>query len=92
MTTKLEILGLTPDAMSSYIQNIVLEKIAEQSHVGDHNNITLDEELDFDLFLSSMDIQMIIELVEAQLEREIKYDVENLPFTVGELVKLCAGT
>jgi acyl carrier protein len=78
------------EVMSSYIKDIVLSEIAEQAMV-DESSITLDEELDFDLFLSSLDIENIIERVEAKLETTIKYDVESLPKTVSSLVLLCKG-
>jgi acyl carrier protein len=78
------------EVMSSYIKDIVLSEIAEQAMV-EESSITLDEELDFDLFLSSLDIENIIERVEAKLETTIKYDVEGLPKTVRSLILLCKG-
>jgi len=80
----------TIEVMSSYIKDIVLSEIADLANV-EEDTILLDEELDFDLFLSSLDIENIIERVEAKIEKDIKYDVEALPKNVRGLILLCQG-
>lgn len=75
--------------MSSIVQDLIISLLGEFSDT--NHPITLDEELDFDLFLSSLEIELIIERAEAALEREIPYDPDDLPVTVQDLITLCQG-